>query len=122
MGTFLGMMVMFLWWLVATSAWALVIFAVFFGVFYGGFVALLPALTAVYVGGRRISSVIGVLYTSVGIGTFLGPGLAGTAYDLSHSYTVPILVSAAANLGAVLCIWQLKPPPTQEVRKEGKNR
>ena len=110
MGMFLGMMVMFLWWLVATSAWALVIFAVFFGVCYGGFVALLPALTAVYVGGRRISSVIGVLYTSVGIGTLLGPGLAGTAYDLSHSYTVPILVSAVANLIAVLCIWQLRAP------------
>jgi MFS family permease len=114
MGMFLGMMVMFLWWLVATSAWALVIFAVFFGVCYGGFVALLPALTAVYAGGRRISSVIGVLYTSVGIGTLLGPSLAGTAYDLSRSYTVPILVSAVANLIAVLCMLLLRAPIRQK--------
>lgn len=111
---FLGMMVMFLWWLVATSAWALVIFAVLFGVCYGGFVALLPALTALYVSGRRISSIIGALYTSVGIGTLLGPGFAGIAYDLSRSYTVPILVSAVANLGAVLCIWQLRSPTRQK--------
>ncbi|MBO0795595.1 MAG: MFS transporter [Ktedonobacteraceae bacterium] len=111
----LGMMVMFLWWLVATSTWALVIFAVCFGVFYGGFVALLPALTAACFGVRRIASIIGLLFTSVGIGTLLGPGLAGIAYDLSHSYLVPILASAVANLAAVLCIWQLR-TPTQ--RKE----
>lgn len=114
MGMFLGMTVIFLWWLVATSAWALALFAVLFGVCYGGFVALLPALTAVYVGGRHISSIIGVLYTSVGIGTLLGPGLAGAAYDLSRSYTVPILVSAGANVIAVLCMLLVRAPTRQK--------
>ena len=113
-GMFLGMMVLFLWWLVATSAWALVLFAVCFGVCYGGFVALLPALTTVYVGGRRISSVIGILYTSVGIGTLLGPGLAGVAYDLTRSYTVPILLSAGANVIAVLCMLLVRDPTRQK--------
>jgi len=114
MGMLLGMMVMFLWWLVATSAWALVIFAVFFGVFYGGFVALFPAIAAACFGVRSIASIIGILFTGVGIGTLLGPGLAGIAYDLSHSYTVPILVSAIANLVAALCIWQLRTPTQQK--------
>ncbi|HET8842702.1 MAG TPA: MFS transporter, partial [Ktedonobacteraceae bacterium] len=104
MGMFLGMMVMFLWWFIATNAWTLVIFALFFGVFYGGFVALAPALTAVYFGGSRISTIIGIQLTGVGIGTLIGPGLAGIAYDLSHSYSVPILVSAVVNLLAVCCV------------------
>jgi len=114
MGMFLGMALVLLWWVVATSAGALVLFAVLFGVCYGGFVALLPALTAVYVGGRHISSIIGVLYTSVGIGTLLGPSLAGAAYDLSRSYTVPILVSAGTNVVAVLCMLLVRAPTRQK--------
>lgn len=113
-GMFLGMALVLLWWVVATSAGALVIFAVLFGVCYGGFVGLLPALTAVYVGGRHIGSVIGVLYTSVGIGTLLGPSLAGAAYDLSRSYTVPILVSAGTNVVAVLCMLLVRAPTRQK--------
>lgn len=112
-GMFLGMTVMLLWWLAATGAWALVIFALLFGICYGGFVALLPALTTLCFGGRRISSIMGVIFTGVGVGTLLGPGLAGTMYDLSHSYTAPILLSAVANLVAVLCIWQLRTPTQQ---------
>jgi MFS family permease len=114
-GMFLGMTMMLLWWLIATNAWFLVIFALLFGVCYGGFVALLPALTALCFGGRRISSILGVIFTGVGVGTLLGPGLAGTLYDLSHSYTVPILLSAVANLVAVLCIWQLRTPTQQKL-------
>ena len=33
-----------------------------------------------------------------------GPSAAGFAFDLSHSYVVPILVSAAANLVAVIIV------------------
>lgn len=105
------MLIMFRWWLIATSTWALVVFAVLYGMCYGGFVALLPALAATYFGGRRLNSTIGVQCTSVEIGTLVGPGLAGSVYDLSGSYTLPILVGALANLGAVLCMLQLRMPP-----------
>ncbi len=51
-------------------------------------------------GPRNISGVIGILYTSAGIGTLLGPSAAGFAYDFSHSYTLPILISIAGNVVA----------------------
>jgi OFA family oxalate/formate antiporter-like MFS transporter len=65
-------------------------------VFYGGFVALAPAIVTDYFGGRHASSLIGILYTSVALGTLIGPSAAGFAFDVSKSYTLPILLSAAA--------------------------
>jgi MFS family permease len=48
-------------------------------------------------GGRQVGSIIGVLYTSVAVGTLLGPTAAGYMFDASRSYTLPILASAAAT-------------------------
>ncbi len=101
---FFGMTVMMFWWLVTTSAWGLVAFAIPFGVFYGGFVALAPALISDYFGARNVGALIGLLYTSVSIGTLLGPTLAGVVFDLTGSYAVPIAASAALNLLAALCV------------------
>ena len=41
---FAGIALMQLWWLAATSAWQLAAFAFIFGICYGGFVALFPAM------------------------------------------------------------------------------
>ena len=93
---FVGMGLSFLVWAVSTSLWPLAGFALIYGVFYGGFVALAPAVVIDYFGGRNVSSLIGILYTSVAFGTLIGPSAAGFAYDVSHSYTLPILASAGA--------------------------
>lgn len=91
---FVGMGLAFVVWLFATSFWPLAAFALVFGVFYGGFVALAPAVIIDYFGARNASSLIGILYTSVAFGTLIGPSAAGFAFDLSGSYTLPILLSA----------------------------
>lgn len=69
-----------------------------FGLAYGGWVALLPAVVMDYFGGRNVSGLIGVLYTSVGFGTLIGPSAAGFAFDVTGSYTIPIIASIAANV------------------------
>jgi MFS family permease len=107
---FAGMAAMLLLWAVAQGTVLLVVFALLFGTFYGGFVALMPALTADYYGGRSVTGIIGFLYTSVAFGTLLGPTLAGFAFDVSGSYAVPIVVGAAANLIAVGCVAYLAEP------------
>ncbi len=53
-------------------------------------------------GGRTVGGIIGILYTSVAFGTLLGPSAAGFAFDISHSYFIPVAISAAANLVAAL--------------------
>lgn len=104
---FAGMALAMLMWAASSSFWALAVFGVVFGVFYGGYVALVPALAMDWFGGRRIGAVLGVLFTSVSLGTLVGPAAAGFMYDTSGSYLLPILGSAALNLvaaGMVLAV------------------
>ncbi len=109
-GMFVGMLVMLVWWYLSTGLVPLGIFAVLFGTFYGGFVALSPALAADYFGGRSISGIIGFLYSGVAVGTLCGPVLAGVAFDLYGSYQLPILAAAACNIVAVIAIASLRDP------------
>jgi len=95
---FVGMALALIIWALSTTFWPLAAFAFFFGVGYGGWVALLPAVVMDYFGGRNVSGIIGVLYTSAGIGTLIGPSAAGFAFDVSHSYTLPILASILGNV------------------------
>ncbi|HEY3145572.1 MAG TPA: MFS transporter [Dongiaceae bacterium] len=95
---FVGMALGLAIWASAEGLWMLTAFAFVYGIFYGGWVAVLPAVVTDYFGGRNVSGIIGVLYTSVAFGTLIGPSAAGFAFDVSHSYTLPILAGAAANL------------------------
>ena len=95
---FAGMAITLVIWMVSSHFWALAIFAFAYGVFYGGYVALLPALVMDYFGGKNIGAIIGVLYTSVAIGTLVGPSAAGFAFDLTQSYNLVITASICGNV------------------------
>jgi MFS transporter, OFA family, oxalate/formate antiporter len=95
---FVGMALAMMIWALSAQFWSLTTFALAYGVFYGGWVALLPALVADYFGDRNVGSVIGILYTSVAFGTLVGPTAAGFAFDISQSYTLPILAGAGTNI------------------------
>jgi MFS family permease len=99
---FVGMGLLLAVWPFSTQVWTLAAFAFVYGIFYGGWVAVLPAVVMDYFGGRNVSGIIGVLYTSVAFGTLIGPSAAGFAFDVSHSYAVPILASSAANIVAAV--------------------
>jgi len=111
---FAGLTAMMLWWSVSTAAWALMLFAVLFGAFYGGFVALIPAMTADYFGVRHVSTIIGMLYTSVAFGTLFGPTVAGYGFDLTGSYYFAIL--GAAGMMVLAVIFMLLAPQPQKWR------
>lgn len=99
----LGAMLL-VWWL-SREYWILAAFALAFGTFYGASVALLPTIIMDLYGARAVSGIIGCLYTGGGIGTLLGPWLAGAAYDALGSYDVPILAGAAFSfLAAASCL------------------
>src|SRR5713101_7338807 len=91
-------------WVVSANVWSLAAFAFIYGVFYGGWVAVLPAVVMDLFGGRNVSGLIGILYTSMAFGTLIGPSAAGFAFDLSRSYTLPILASAGANIVAAAIV------------------
>jgi MFS family permease len=108
---FIGMAVALGMWAVSSHLWSLATFALAYGIIYGGWVALLPALVADYFGGRNISGIIGILYTSVAFGTLVGPSAAGYAFDVNHSYTLPILAGVCGNIiaAAIMAATSRKP-------------
>jgi MFS family permease len=97
-------------WLGAQQFWSLSLFALLFGVSYGGFVALSPALTTDFFGAKSASGIIGWSFTGAAIGSLAGPTLAGFFYDATGSYTVPILFGAVANVAAAALIVFLASP------------
>ncbi|HYX65195.1 MAG TPA: MFS transporter [Burkholderiales bacterium] len=101
----LGVMLV-VWWL-ASAWWLLALFALAFGAFYGGYVALMPTIVMDFYGARAVSGIIGCLYTGAGVGTLIGPWLAGVAYDLLGAYDLPILCGAFFSFVAAACIWVL---------------
>lgn len=114
---YVGAGVMLVVWSVSTSGPALIAFALLFGAFYGGFVAIAPSLAADYFGGRALGSVIGALYSGVGFGALLGSPVAGYAYDFFGSYTGAILGGAAlCFVSFFLTILMPEPSPWQALR------
>ena len=105
LGAYVGITAMLFVWLGSTTLWSLFVFALIFGTCYGGFVALAPAVAVDYFGAHSASGVIGVLYTSVGIGTLVGPTFAGIVYDQSQDYAGAILFGEAmAAIGVALTL------------------
>jgi MFS family permease len=100
---YVGLGLLFLlWWRSGGTYWLLALFAVAFGILYGGCVALFPSIVMDLYGPRAISGIIGCLYTGAGVGTLLGPWLAGAAYDAFGAYQVPILAGAGFSFVAAL--------------------
>jgi MFS family permease len=109
---YVGAAVMLVMWSMSTSAVALIVFALVFGAFYGGFVAIAPSLAADYFGGKALGSIIGALYSGVAFGALLGSPVAGYAYDFFGSYTGAILAGAALCLVSFV-ITLLMPEPAR---------
>jgi MFS family permease len=101
---FVAMAASFSIWLVAADYPWLVVFALVFGVGYGGFIALNPAVVAEAFGVIGLGAIVGMLYTSAGIGSLIGPPLAGVIIDATGTYTWAIVgaMMAAAAAAAVL--------------------
>jgi MFS family permease len=98
----LGLMLV-LWWSTKTW-WVLAVFALGFGICYGAYVALVPTIVMDLYGARSVSGIIGTLYTGAGLGTLVGPWLAGAAFDAFGTYDLPILIAAALSFLAAFFV------------------
>ena len=99
-----------LWLLAGANYPLLLLFAALLGVGYGGFVALSPVAMAGIFGLEGLGGVLGVQYTSAGVGALIGPISAGAIIDATGSYTVAIVGAIFVSLAAtvsVLPLWRL---------------
>jgi len=105
---FLTMSASYLIWLGTTTAPWLLLFAVVFGVSYGGFIALSPAVMADLFGTAAMGRLVGLQYTSAGIGALVGPPLAGLVVDATDSYRYAIAGAMALAFGGWLLLGRLR--------------
>ncbi len=101
-------------WLVGSSYPMLIVFALVLGAGYGGFVALSPAVIAELFGVGRLGTMMGLLYTSGGVGALLGPPLAGMIIDHTGSYRWAIVYALATGLASFAVLLPLKNLATAE--------
>ena len=91
----------YLLWYLAGGYPALAVFALWFGLSYGGIVSMLPAMCMDLFGARAVSAIIGSLYSGAALGNLLGPVVAGAVFDRAGSYDPVIWGCLALALVAV---------------------
>ncbi len=97
-------------WLIGGGIGVLSFFAILYGAGYGGYVGLIAVILADYFGTRRIGSIIGYFMPNVAVGAFLGPLLAGYAFDLWRSYDIAIAAAGVTGLASVVFAAMMPPP------------
>lgn len=107
----------YLLWLLSEGRFGLlVIFSAILGAAYGGYVALSPVLAAELYGLEGLGGILGVLYTSAGVGGLIGPIAAGIILDRTESFSVVIGTSIGLTLLATVVFLPLwRPQPNSEL-------
>lgn len=85
------------------------IFAVVFGVAYGGEISLIPIITGHYFGLKALGVVVGSVISAACLGAAIGPLLSGIIFDSTGSYTPAFVVAAILSSIAVIFTFLLHP-------------
>ena len=100
----------------AHSVEMLILFAVLFGLGFGGRDPVTQAIRGVYFGRKAFAAITGLSMVPVNVLAFIGPLYAGYMRDATGSYGTPFLtIAAVCLLGSFLFLF-LKEPPRLFVR------
>lgn len=82
---------------------------------FGGYLALLPALTADYFGTKNYGLNYGWMFTAYGAASIFGPGVIARVREATGNYTAALYIYAAlALIGVVLALLTRPPVPKEE--------
>lgn len=101
------------WLLIAQEAWMFYLFAVVFGLAYGGFVPLETIITTELFGLRAIGSILGAIFLFATIGAAVGPIIAGILFDTTGSYAIALQICIIINIIAIIIAFILLQPKTK---------
>ena len=77
---------------------------------FGGFLALMPALTADYFGTKNLGLNYGWMFTAYGAASIFGPGVIAQVKQSTGNYTAALYIYGALALVGVLLALVTKPP------------
>ncbi len=103
-----------LWLLVAREVWMLYLFAVVFGLGYGGMAVLESPMVAELFGLRSHGTLLGMIMAGVMAGGAFGALMAGRIFDITNSYQLAFLISTGLSVTGLILAPLLKP-----TRKQG---
>lgn len=86
MASFLGLIISILSLMKAESEWQLYIFAILFGLFYGGGTSIMPVLVAENFGLASYGEIFGYIMLAFTFGIATGPVITGYIFDITQSY------------------------------------
>lgn len=90
-------------------SWLPFLYALLFGLFYGGYSVLYLCLTGDIFQSKRSGSIVGGTYVATGMGLAAGPFFAGYLFDLTGSYTFAFASAIPAIWLAFLIYWLAAP-------------
>lgn len=109
-----------IWLLFSRDVWTFYIWALFFGLGYGGTFAQYPVITREYFGLGPLASIfgsqMGVSTVAMAIGGFFGSFF----YDLTGSYTATFTLSFLSGVASLFTAWGLKAPELKTVGLKAK--
>ncbi|KAF7209713.1 monocarboxylate transporter 5 isoform X1 [Nothobranchius furzeri] len=114
----------------ATSYILLMVYAVFFAIFCGGYMALLLPVLVDLVGSEKLNNSMGFSMFFVGLGCLTGPPLAGFLYDYTQTYDCSFYLAGLCYLLSSLSLfmepfaqrWQARNILSQNTRAESSCR
>ena len=102
-----GVTVIILFW--TRDTWLFYMFAVAFGVGYGGESGGFPILNRKYYGHAPVGSAHGVQMLGAGLGMAVGGWVGGVIFDMTGGYGLALIISVGTSLAGALSIGMLEP-------------
>lgn len=97
-----------LWLIWTRSLWGFYLFAIVFGIGYGGLGATTDAMVGDYFGLTNIGVFMGVFSVSWQVGATIGPLIGGMIFDASNSYTIAFWVGASVMFASSVLLGMLR--------------
>jgi len=96
------------WLTSADQSWKIYLFAIFFGVVFGGGDTSLIAVVTDVFGTEKIGTMMGILMISWGLGSAAGPYLAGFVFDYTGSYGWAFIIACGGLLLSTFAVLRIK--------------
>ena len=99
---------------VASNISLALVFAVLYGIGFGGRIPLLTAIRGEYFGRKAFATIMGISQMPNNIGMIFAPLFAGYMFDATGSYIVPFSIFGVLNLLGAFLMLTVKKPKIQD--------